>query len=150
MKGLKDTFISLPSTTTILVVKVLLVPSLLKQGEGGKFLNGLILIIETTKIMASGPITSWQTEGEKVEAVTDFLFLDSKMADGDCRHEIRRWLLHGRKAMTNLDRVLKAKTSLCHKKAWIVKAMVFPVVMYIYEIWAIKKAGHQRTDDFEV
>ena len=86
---------------------------------------------------------------EKVEAVTDFLFLDSKMADGDCRHEIRRWLLHGRKAMTNLDRVLKAKTSFCRKKAWIVKAMVFPVVMYRCESWTIKKAECQRIDTFK-
>ena len=131
-------------------MKVLLVPSLLKQGEGGKFLNGLILIIETTKIMASGPITSWQTEGEKVEAVTDFLFLDSKMADGDCRHEIRRWLLHGRKAMTNLDSVLESKDITLPVKVYIVKAIVFPVVLYGCEIWTIQKAEHQRTDAFEL
>ena len=91
--------------------------------------------------MASSPITSWQIVGEKVEAVTDFLFLDSKItADGDCSHEIRRQLLLGRKAMTNLDSVLKSKDITLLTKVHIVKAMVFPIVMYGCESWTIKKA----------
>ena len=93
------------------------------------------------KFMASCPITSCQIEGEKVEAVTDFLFLDSKItADGDCSHEIRRCLFLGRKAMTNLHRVLKSRDITLPKKICIVKAMVFPVVMYGCETWTIKKA----------
>ena len=91
--------------------------------------------------MASGPITSWQTDGEKVEIVTDFLFLGSKItADGDCSHEIIRCLLHGRKAMTNLDSVLKSRDITLLTKVHIVKAMIFPVVMYGSESWTIKKA----------
>ena len=96
--------------------------------------------------MASSPISSWQIEGENVEAVTDFLFLGSKIAiDGDCSHEIRRWLLLGRKAMTNLDSVLKSKDITWQTKVHIVKAVVFPVVMYSCESWTIKKAEHRRT-----
>ena len=92
---------------------------------------GLKLNIQKTKIMASGPITSWQIEGEKVEAVTNFIFLDSKItAGGDCSHEIRRCLLLGRKAMTNLDSVLKSRDITLLTKVHIVKAMIFPVVMY--------------------
>ena len=91
--------------------------------------------------MASGPITAWQIEGENVEVVTDFLFLGSKInADGDCSHEIRRRLLLGRKAMTNLDRVLKSRDITLQTKVGIVKAMVFPVVMYGCESWTVKKA----------
>ena len=102
---------------------------------------GLKLNIQKTKIMASGPITSWQIEGEKVEAVTDFLFLGSKITvDGDCSHEIRRRLLLGRKAMTNLDSVLKSKDITLLTKVHTVKAMVFPVVMYRCESWTKKKA----------
>ena len=90
--------------------------------------------------MASGPITSWQTDGEKVEIVTDFLFLGSKItADGDCSHEIIRCLLHGRKAMTNLDSILKSRDIAFPTKVCPVKAMVFPVVMYGSESWTIKK-----------
>ena len=93
--------------------------------------------------MASGPITSWQTEGEKVETVTDFIFLGSKItADGDYSHEIKRCLLLVRKAMTNLDSVLKSTDITLPTKVHIVKAMVFPVVMHGCESWAIKKAGH--------
>ena len=93
------------------------------------------------KIMSSGPITSWQIDGEKVEIVTDFIFLGSKItADGDCSHEIKRRLLLGRKAMTNRDRVLKRRDSTLSTKVHIVKAIVFPVVMYRYESWTIKKA----------
>ena len=102
---------------------------------------GLKLNIQKTKIIASSPITSWQVEKEKVEAVTDFIFLGSKItADGDCSHGIKRRLLLGRKAMTNLDRVLKNIT--LPTKVHIVKAMVFPVVMYGYQSWTIKKAEH--------
>ena len=101
--------------------------------------------------MASGPITAWQIEGEKVEVVTDFLFLGSKItADGDCSHEIRRQLLLGRKAMTNLDSVLKSRDITLPTKVHIVKAMVFPVVTYGCESWTIKKAECQRIDAFEL
>ena len=105
---------------------------------------GLELNIKKTKIMASSPITSWQTEGKNMDAVTDFLFLGSKTAaDGDCSHEIRRQLLLGRKAMTNLDSVLKCKDITLPTKVCIVKAMVFPAVMYGCERWIIKKAECQ-------
>ena len=100
--------------------------------------------------MASGPITSWQTEGEKVEVVTDFLFLGSKItADSDCRHEFGRQLLLGRKAMTHLDSVLKSRDITLPTKVHIVKAMAFPVVLYNCESWTIKKAECQRTDAFQ-
>ena len=96
-----------------------------------------------TKIMASDPITSWQIDGETMETVTDFLFLGSKItADGDCSHEIKRHLLLGRKAMTNLDNILRSKDSALLTKVHLVKAMVSPVVMYGYEIWTIKKHEH--------
>ena len=104
---------------------------------------GLKLNIQKTKIMASGPITSQQIEGEKVEAVTDILFLGSKItADNDCSHEIRRCLLLGRKAMTTPDSIFKSKDVTLPTKVHIVKAMVFPVVMYGCESWTIKKAEH--------
>ena len=109
---------------------------------------GLKLNIQKTKIMASGPITSWQIEGEKVRAVTDFLFLGSEItADGDCSHEIKRHWLLGRKAMTNLDSILKSRDFTLPTKVHLVKAMVFPVVMYGCESW---KSEHQRTDGFEL
>ena len=102
---------------------------------------GLKLNIQKTKIMASCPITSWQIDGEREETVTDFVFLNSKItADGDCSHEIKRHLLLGRKAMTNLDKVLKNRDITLLMKVHLVKAMVFPVVMYGYERWTIKKA----------
>ena len=101
--------------------------------------------------MASGPITSWQTEGENVEVVTDFLFLESKITTNvDCSHEIRRQLLLGRKTMTNLGSVLKSRDITLPIKVCIVKAMVFPVVMYGCESWTIKKAEHQRIDAFKL
>ena len=104
---------------------------------------GLKLNIQNTKIMASSPITSWQIDGETVETVTDFIFWGSKItADGDYSHEIKRHLLLGRKAMTKLDRVLKSRDITLLKKVCLVKAMVFPVVMYGYESWTIKKAEH--------
>ena len=104
---------------------------------------GLKFNIQKTKIMASSPITSWQIEGAKVEAVTDFIFLGSKItADGDCSHEIKRRLLLGRKVMTNLDSILKSRDITLPTKVCRVKAMVFPVVMYGCESWTIKKAEH--------
>ena len=103
---------------------------------------GLKLNIHKTKIMASGPIT-WQIEGETMETVTDFIFLGSKIpADGDCSHEIKRRLLLGRKAMTNLDSILKSRNISLMTKVHLVKAMLFPVVMYGCERWTIKKAEH--------
>ena len=106
---------------------------------------GLKLNIQKTKIIASGPITSWQIDGETMETVTDFIFLGSKItANGDCRHELKRHLLLGRKAMTNLDSILKSRDITLPTKVHLVKAMVFPVVMYGCESWTIKKAEHQR------
>ena len=102
--------------------------------------------------MASGPITSWQIDGETMEIVRDFIFLCSKITvDGDCSHEIKRhFFLGGRKAMTNLDSILKSRDIILPTKVHIVKAMVFPVVMYGCESWTIKKAEHRRTDAFEL
>ena len=101
--------------------------------------------------MASGPITSWEIDGETVETVADFIFLGSKItADGDCSHEIKRRLLLGRKVMTNLDSILKSRDITSPTKVCLVKAMVFPVVMYGSESWTIKKAEHQRIDVFDV
>ena len=112
---------------------------------------GLKLNIKQTKIMASGPITSWQIEGEKMKVVTNFLFLGSKITvDGDCSHEIRRRLLLGRKAMTNLDSVLKTRNITLLTKVHIVKAVVFPVVTYGCESWTVKKAECQRIGAFEL
>ena len=103
------------------------------------------------KIMASGPITSWQIDGETMETVRDFIFLDTKItADGDHSHEIKRCLLLGRKAMTNLDSILKSRDITLPTKICLVKAMVFPVVMYGFEIWTIKKAERWRVDAFEL
>ena len=104
---------------------------------------GLKLNIEKTKIMASGPITSWEIDGETVETVSHFIILGSKItADGDCSHEIKRCLLLGRKVMTNLDSILKSRDITLPTKARLVKAIVFPVVMYGCESWTVKKAGH--------
>ena len=101
--------------------------------------------------MASGPITSWEIDGETMETVTDFIFWDSKItADGDCSHEIKGCLLLGRKAMTNLDSFLKSRYITLPTKVHLVKAMFFPVVMYECETWTIRKAEHQRTDAFEL
>ena len=112
---------------------------------------GLKLNIQKTKIMASGPITSWQTDGQTVETVSDFIFLGSKIsADGDCSHEIKRPLLLGRKATTNLDSILKSRDITLPAKAHLVKAMVFPVVMYGCESWTIKKAECRRIFAFEL
>ena len=101
--------------------------------------------------MASGPITSWQTDGETMETVTDFIFLDSEItADGDCSHEIKRRLLPGGQVMTNIDSILKRRDIALPTKVHLVKAMVFPVVVYGYESWTIKKAERRRIDAFEV
>ena len=112
---------------------------------------GLKFNIEKTKIMASGPITSWEIDGERVETVSDFIILGSKIiADGDCSREIKRRLLLGRKVMTNLDSILKSRDITLPTKVRLVKAMVFPVVMYGYESWTVKKAEHRRIDAFEL
>ena len=112
---------------------------------------GLKLNIQKMKIMDSGPISSWQVDGETMETVTDFIFLGSKITvDGDCSHGIKRCLLLGRKAMTNLDRILKSRDITLPTKVHIVKAMIFPVVMYGCESWTIKKAECRRIDTFEL
>ena len=117
--------------------------------ESGKV--GLKLNIQKTKIMASGPITSWEIGGETVETVSDFIFLGSKItADGDCRHEIKRRLLLGRKVVTNLDSIFKSRDITLPVKVHLVKAMVFPVVMYGCESWTVKKAECRRIDAFEL
>ena len=112
---------------------------------------GLKLNIQKTKILASGPITSWQIDGETMETVRDFIFLGSKITvDGDCSHEIKRYLFLGRKAMTNLDSILKSRDITLPAKGYLVKAMVFPLVTYGCESWTIKKAEHRRIDAFEL
>ena len=112
---------------------------------------GLSLNIQKTNIMASGSITSWQIDGETIETVRDFIFLGSKItADGDCSHKIKRCLVLGRKAMTNLDSILKSRDITLSTKVRLVKAMVFRVVVYGCESWTIKKAEHQRIDVFEL
>ena len=112
---------------------------------------GLKLNIQKTKIMASGPITSWQIDGETMETVTDFIFLGFTItADGACSHEIRRHLLLGRKAMTNPDSVLKSRDITLPTKVCLVKSVVFPVVMYEYGSWTVKKAEHRRINAFEL
>ena len=112
---------------------------------------GLKLNIQKTKIMGSGPVISWEIDGETVEKVSDFIFLGSKITtDGDCSHEIKRRLLLGRKVMTNLDSILKCRDITLPTKVCLIKAMVFPVVMYGCERWTIKKAEHRRIDAFEL
>ena len=123
--------------------------SLLMKEESEKV--GLKLNIQKTKVMASSPITLWQTDGETVATVADFIFWGSKItADGDCSHEIKRCLLLGRKVMTNLDSILKSRDITLSTKVHLVKAMVFPVVMYGCESWTIQKAERQRIDAFEL
>ena len=112
---------------------------------------GLELNMQKTKVMASGPITSWQIDGETVETVADFIFLGSKItADGDCSHEIKRHLPLGRKVMTNLDSILKSRDITLPTKAHLVKATLFPVVMYGCESWTTEKAERRRIDAFEL
>ena len=112
---------------------------------------GLKLNIQKTKIMASGPIASWQIDGETMETVADFIFLGSQItADGDCSHKIKRHLLLGRKVMTNLDNILKSRDITLSTKICLVKAMVFPVVLYGCESWTVNKAERRRIDAFEL
>ena len=114
---------------------------------------GLKLKIQKTKIMASSPIISWQIDGETMETVTDFIFMGSKItADGDCSHEFKRCLFLGGKAMTNLDSIFKSRDITLPTKVCLVKAIVFPVVIWMYgcESWTIKKAEHRRIDAFEL
>ena len=125
--------------------------SLLRKGKEESEKVGLKLNIQKTKIMESGPITSWQIDGETVEIVADFIFLGSKIAaDGDCSHEIKRCLLLGRKVMTNLDSIFKSRDITLPTKVRLVKAMVFPVVMYGCESWTLKKAKCRIVDAFEL
>ena len=117
-----------------------------KSGKAGLKLN-----VQKKKIVASGPTTSWQTDGETMETVTDFIFLGSKItADGDFNHEIKRCFLLGRKVLTNLHSTLKSRDITLQTKVYLVKVMVFPVVMFGCESWTIKKAEHQRIDAFEL
>ena len=123
----------------------------LDEGEKGEWKPGLKLNIQKTSIMISGPITSWQIDEEKMETVTDFIFLGSKITvDSDSSHEIKRHLLLGKKAMTNLDSILKSRDITLPTKVHLVKAVVFPVVMYGGESWTTKKAECQRTDAFKL
>ena len=125
--------------------------SLLMKVKEDSEIAGFKLNIQKTKIMASGPITSWEIDRETVETVSDFIFLVSKItADGDCSHEIKRCLLLERKVMTNLDSIFKSRDITLPTKVRLVKAMVFPVVMYGCESWTIKKAECRRIDAFEL
>ena len=125
--------------------------SLLRKAKEESEKVGLKLNIQKTNVMASGAITSWQIDGETVEMVSDFIFGDSRItAGGDCSHEIKRRLLLGRKVMTNLDSILKSRDITLPTKIRLVKAMVFPVVMYGCESWTVKKAAYRRIDAFEL
>ena len=125
--------------------------SLLVKGKEESENVGLKLNIQKSKIMASSPIISWQIDGETMETVRDFIFWGSKITEfGDCSHEIKRCLLLGRKAMNLLDNILKRRDITLPTKVCLDKAMVFPVVMYGYDSWSIKKAEHQRIDVFEL
>ena len=136
--------------TTLMAEREELKSLLMKVKEESEKI-GLKLNIQKSKIMASGPTISWQIEGETMETVKDCIFLDSKItADGNCNHEIERHLLLGRKAMTNLDSILKSTDITLPGKVCLVKAMVFPVVMYECESWNIKKAEYRRIDAFEL
>ena len=137
--------------TTLMAEREEELKSLLKKVKEEGERSGLKLNIQKTKIMASGPITSWQIDGETMETVTDFILGGSKItANGDCSHEIKRGLFLGRKAMTNLDSILKSRDITLPTNVHLVKAMVFPVVMYGCESWTIKKAEHLRIDAFEL
>ena len=137
--------------TTLMAASNEELKSLLRKVKEESEKIGLKLNTQKTKIMASGPITLWQIDGETVGTVADFIFLGSKItADGDCSHEIKRCLFFGRKVMTNLDSILKRRDITLPTKVHLVKAMVFPVVMYGCENWTIKKAEHQRIDAFEL
>ena len=125
--------------------------SLLRRVKEESETVGLKLNIQKSKIMASGPITTWEIDGETVDTVSDFIFGGSKItADGDCSHEIKRCLLLGRNVVTNLDSILKSRDVTLPTKVRLVKAMVFPVVMYGCESWTVKKAERRRIDAFEL
>ena len=137
--------------TTLMTERKEELKSLLMKVEEESEKVGLKLNIQKTKIMASGPKTSWEIDGETVETVSDFIFLGSKItADGNCSHEIKRRLLLGRKVMTNLGSIFKSRGITLPNKVRLVKAMVFPVVMYGCESWTVKKAERRRTDAFEL
>ena len=137
--------------TTLLAESEEELKSLLKKVKEESEKVGLKLNIQETKIMASSPITSWEIEGETVETVSYFIFLGSKItADVDCSHEIKRRLFLGRKVMTNLDSILKSRDITLPTKLRLVKAMVFPVVIYGCQSWTMKKAEHKRIDAFEL
>ena len=136
---------------TILMAASEELKSLLMRAKEESKKVGLKLNIQKTKVMASSPITAWEIDGETVETVADFIFLGSKItADGDCSHEIKRYLLHGRKVMTNLESILKSRDITWSTKVHLVNAMVFPVVMYGCESWTIKRAERRRIDAFEL
>ena len=136
--------------TTLMAEREELKSLLMKVKEDSEKV-GLKLNIQKMKIMASGPITSWEIDGETVETVADFIFGGSKItADGDCSHEIKRCLLLGRKVMTNLDSILKSRDITLPTKVCLVEAMVFPEVMYGCESWTVKKSEHRRIDAFEL
>ena len=137
--------------TTLMAESEAELKSILMKGKEESEKGGLKLTIQKTQIMASGPITSWEIDGETVETVSDIIFRGSKItADGDCSHEIKRHLLLGRKLMTNLDSIFKSRDITLPTKVHLVKAMVFPVVMYGFESWTVKKAECQRTDALEL
>ena len=140
-----------PDDTTLMVESEEKLKSLLMKVKEESEKVNLKLNIQKAKIMAFSPITSWQIDGETMQTVTDFILRSSKItADGDCTHEIKRHLLLGRKAMTNLDSLLKSRHITLPTTVHLVKAMVFPVVMYGCESWTVKKAEHQRIDAFEL
>ena len=144
-------FTHIPSTQQKAWHTVLREVSLNNTGQEKSEKVGLKLNIQKTKVMASGPISSWQIHGEIVETVADFIFLGSKItADGDCSHEIKRHLLLGRKVMTNLDSIFKSRNITLPTKVRLVKAVVFPVVMCGCESWTVKKAEHRRIDALEL
>ena len=148
--GRNISYLKYTDDTTLMAESKELKSLLMKVKEKSKKAD-LKLNIQKTKIMASSPITSWQIDGETMETVSDFIFLGSKItADGDCSHEIKRHLLLERKAMTNLESIIKSRDNTLSTKVRLVKAMVFPVVMYGSENWTIKKAEHGRIDPFEL
>ena len=145
--GRKINNLSYVEDTTLMTESEELKSLLMKVKEESKK-AGLKLNIQKTKIMASGPITSWEIDGERVETVSDFIFGSKITADGDCSHEIKRLLLLGRKVMTNLDSIFKSRDITLSTKVCLVKAVVFPVVMYGCEIWTVKKAECRGIDAF--
>ena len=147
IKIVRSNYLRYADDTTLMAESEELKSLLMKVKEE----SGLKLNIQKTKIMTSGPITSWQIDGEIMEIVRDFTFLGSKItADGDCSHEIKRYLFLGRKVMSNLDSILKCRDITLTTKVHLVKAMVFRVVMYACESWTIKEAEHQRIDAFKL